>query len=56
VPLKITRALEDGLPSLYSFWMPDAAELAQLNAGMPVALRVVGVTHPPLWIGVAVSK
>lgn len=40
--LPITDVLHDGVPAVLSFWMPDAAELARLNAGEPVVLSIIG--------------
>lgn len=40
--LPITEAQIDGKPVMYSFWRPDAAELAALNQGGMVALCVFG--------------
>lgn len=36
--------------SVWSFWMPEPPELAALNRGGTVALRIQGTTHPPLSI------
>lgn len=55
--LPITRALaEDGHHVMQSFWLPDAVELAALNAGHPVILQIRGVTHAPLLVAVAAQK
>lgn len=35
-----------------SFWKPDEAELAALNDGGLILLRVTGHTHPPLYVSV----
>lgn len=52
-PLAITRAkYEDGTPVVQSFWRPSDAERAALAAGASVCLQIVGLTHPPLWVGV----
>ncbi|MBT2299247.1 hypothetical protein J7E70_02105 [Variovorax paradoxus] len=45
--LAITDATQGGMPCVVSFWRPDAAELALLNAGGLVALSIVGGTMPP---------
>lgn len=51
--LPITRIrYPDGTPAVCSFWTPTPDELARLNAGRAVRLCVVGVTHPPLHLGV----
>lgn len=31
-----------------SWWAPDADELAQLNAGVPLTLTIFGRWHPPV--------
>lgn len=46
-PLCITDQVIEGVPCVWSFWKPDAEELAALNAGMPVILSLVGHTMPP---------
>jgi hypothetical protein len=56
VPLPINRSSEDGLPCVESFWKPDALELAAINAGHPILVRVMGHRHPPIFIGVAGDK
>ncbi|UUZ68052.1 hypothetical protein LP416_27695 [Polaromonas sp. P2-4] len=45
--LPITDAIQGGVPTVISFWKPDAEELALLNAGGLVALSIVGRTMPP---------
>lgn len=51
--LPITRVLySDDQEGVVSFWMPSAEELQRLNAGKPVALSILGATHPPLYVGV----
>ena len=50
--LPITRGVHFGVECVASFWLPDAAELAALNAGKPVFLVVQGVTHAPVIVGV----
>lgn len=37
--------------SVWSFWKPSGEELAAIIVGGEIALRVVGATHPPVWIG-----
>lgn len=55
--LPVTRAFDEhGNPILQSFWRPDAAELAALNAGHPVVLQIWGSTHAPLFVAVAAEK
>ena len=38
----------EGTPSMVSAWQPTPDELARLNAGASVHLRVVGAGHPPV--------
>jgi hypothetical protein len=33
-------------------WQPTPDELARLNAGASVHLRVLGTVHPPVMVGV----
>lgn len=48
-PLAITRVQYScGTPGVISFWQPSPEQLARLNAGKPVALSVLGRTHPPV--------
>ena len=37
---------------LQSAWLPDAEELAALNAGQPVTLMIWGKEHPVVAVGV----
>lgn len=53
--LAITDAVQAGVPSVVSFWRPDAEELAALNAGGLIYLSVVGRTMPPMSLGVEPS-
>lgn len=46
--LPVTHSTADGVPCVVSFWMPNAAELAALNAGHPVVLSILGETMPPV--------
>lgn len=39
-------------PSMLTAWEPTPDELARLNAGAPVLLRVLGSGHPPVMIEV----
>jgi len=51
--LPITRLeYADGQPAVASFWQPTKAELDLIASGKPIRLIVLGVTHPPLNIGV----
>lgn len=42
---------DDGSVTVASFWRPEPAELAMLNAGGSVVLYVWGTMHPPVAIG-----
>lgn len=44
----------ESTPSMVSAWQPTPDELARLNAGASVHLRVVGAVHPPVMIDVGV--
>ena len=48
--LPIRDEMRDAMPTMISAWEPTPAELAALNAGAKVVLRVVGVQHPPVMI------
>lgn len=52
--LAITDTVLQGAPCIASFWRPDAAELAALNAGGLVMLHVIGRTMPPVALAVTV--
>ena len=41
-------ATDESFPAVSSFWTPEPDELATLNAGGSVMLRIIGYTHPPL--------
>lgn len=42
----------DGTPSMVTAWFPTPAELASLNAGAPVYVRLLGTGHPPILVDV----
>lgn len=42
----------DGTPAMVTAWQPTPDELARLNAGASVHLRVLGTVHPPVMVGV----
>lgn len=51
------RALVMGdLPVMESAWEPTPDELAALNAGQKVTLRIVGQSHPPVWVYVGAPE
>lgn len=37
-------------PAMETAWLPTPEELAALNAGAPIILRVVGRGHPPVMV------
>lgn len=39
-------------PVMITAWFPSPDELAALNAGAPIHLRIVGTAHPPVMVGV----
>lgn len=39
-------------PAMVSAWFPTPDELARLNAGAPVHLRILGEAHPPVAVEV----
>lgn len=41
-----------GTPVMVTAWVPTPAELAALNAGAPVEVRILGRLHPPILLGV----
>lgn len=41
-----------GTPAMVTAWQPTPDELARLNAGAAVHLRVLGTVHPPVMVGV----
>jgi hypothetical protein len=45
--LAITDSSMEGVPCVVSYWKPDEADLAALNAGATVALSICGRTMPP---------
>ncbi|QHI99336.1 hypothetical protein GT347_15945 [Xylophilus rhododendri] len=54
--LPITDVMQNDVPSVVSFWRPDAAELAALNAGGAVMLFVVGRTMHPVRVEVTTPE
>ena len=43
---------ENGYPGFVSLWKPSQAELAALMKGGTVAIHIVGMSHPPVAVGV----
>jgi len=48
--LPIRDEINGDLPCMVSAWEPTPDELAALNAGAKVMLRIVGSGHPPVWL------
>lgn len=42
----------EGTPSMVTAWHPTPKELAALNAGAPVHVRIIGTAHPPIMVEV----
>lgn len=42
----------DDVPCMVTSWHPTPKELAALNAGAPVHVRVLGRSHPPISVGI----
>lgn len=38
----------DATPAMETAWEPTPDELARLNAGAPIILRILGSAHPPV--------
>jgi hypothetical protein len=39
-------------PCMETAWLPTPDEIARINAGAPVILRVIGTAHPPVMVEV----
>jgi hypothetical protein len=53
LPLRDAVDLQSGVPFMESLWQPQPEELALLNKGLPILLRVSGTGHPVVSMGVA---
>lgn len=42
-------------PCMVTAWEPTPAEIARINSGAPVLLRVIGTAHPPVMVEVGES-
>jgi hypothetical protein len=51
--LAIRDELIDGMPAMVTSWQPTIAELADLVAGAPIHLTLLGRAHPPVMLAVA---
>jgi hypothetical protein len=39
-------------PVMTTAWIPDPNELAALNAGASIYVKIIGTEHPPIMVGV----
>lgn len=39
-----------GTPAIETAWLPTPDEIAAINAGAPIILRILDVNHPPVMI------
>ena len=42
----------EGTPAMVTAWLPTPEELAALNAGAAVHVRILGTQHPPIMLTV----
>jgi hypothetical protein len=42
----------EGTPAMVTAWIPTPKELEAINAGAPITVRIIGVAHPPIMVGV----
>lgn len=42
----------EGTPAMTTAWLPTPEELAALNAGAAVHVRILGTQHPPIMLSV----
>jgi len=40
----------ENTPAMETAWFPTPAELAAINAGAPIILRILGTGHPPVFM------
>lgn len=46
-------AVADALiPTMTTAWLPTPKELAAINAGAPIHVRIFGTEHPPMMVDV----
>ena len=50
--LTAVKVNKDGYPGFVSLWKPSQAELAALMKGGAVSIHIVGMSHPPVALGV----
>ena len=46
----------EGTPQMVTSWEPTPDELARLNAGAPVLLKISGTAHPPVAVDVGEAR
>lgn len=54
--LPVVREIDNGTPTVTSFWVPDEEELAELNNGGAIALCICGNTHAPVMLTTAPAE
>lgn len=45
-----------GTPSMVTEWRPTEAEIAALTEGGVIQVRLLGLLHPPIMVGVAAAE
>ncbi|SDC06998.1 hypothetical protein SAMN05216337_1001178 [Bradyrhizobium brasilense] len=45
----------EGTPAMSTAWLPTPEELAALNAGAAVHVRILGTQHPPIAVSVGTA-
>lgn len=50
--LPLRDAEVDGVPTMTSSWQPTPTELAQLAAGAPIYVTLLGQAHPPIIVSI----
>jgi hypothetical protein len=50
--LPLRDEILDGVPCMVSSWQPTPAELAALQSGAPIYVRLLGSAHPPILLEV----
>lgn len=51
--LMVTRAEMDNIPCVISYWKPSDKEMLLLAQGEPIRICILGVTQPPIAVGVS---
>lgn len=50
--IKHDSATDCDVPSMTTAWTPTPDELTALNAGASVYVTLLGIAHPPIYVGV----